>query len=150
MFKRILLVVFLFIGISGSAQNVALDSLNIDQYFNQELSDSLRTLYNNKLHHMNAYIKVDSLNASAFLERGICYTLLGMHAKSIFDYNKAIDLDSTLSAAYFNRGLAKGNYLYSLDACTDIKKSFELGVENAQMVLLQQCRRYHQVLGLKK
>lgn len=151
MVRNFLFKIFFLFNLTLFAQsNSIVDSVavNLEQFYN-DLSDSLRLVYNKKLNHMNAYIKLDSVNPEAFLERGICYTLLGMHSKSIEDYTAALELDSTLSFAYFNRGLAKGKFMYSYDACYDMKRSFDLGVEDAWLVLIQECRRYYKLLGLE-
>ena len=121
----------------------------VEKYYNTELSDSLRAFYEVKLAHMNKYIAQDSLNAKAYLQRGIYYTCLGLHPESIMDYTKCLELDSAESVAYYNRGLAKGRFLYSLDACRDLKSAFDLGVEDALDVLVVNCRRYHKILGLE-
>lgn len=151
MVRNFLFKIFILFNFTLFAQsNSIVDSVAVDlEKFYNDLPDSLRFEYTNKLNHMNAYIKMDSLNPEAFLERGICYTLLGMHAKSIEDYTSAIGLDSTLSFAYFNRGLARGKFMYSYDACLDMKKSYDLGVNDAGLVLIQECRRYHKSLGLQ-
>lgn len=151
MVSRLLLLLLFISGLSfGQTTSVDSSKQELEKYFNKNLSDSLRNVYKARLEHMNNYIRKDSTSSKAFLERGICYTLLGLHAESIHDYSEAINLDSTSSIAFFNRGLAKGRFMYSLDACKDLYKSYELGVDDAMEVVVIQCSRYHKMLGVSK
>lgn len=124
--------------------------VKLEQYFNTSISDSLRNVYKAKIDHISKYLIKDSLNPQAFLERGMCFTILGLHNKSIIDYNKTIQLDSTNGVAYFNRGLAKARFIYSIEACRDLKLAYDYGVDNAQVILIQQCSRFLQKLNKKK
>ena len=144
--RLIVIILCFYIPVIGQVDSI---KFQVEKYYNTELSDSLRAMYEAKLEHMNKYIAQDSLNAKAYLQRGIYYTCLGLHPESITDYSKCLELDSTESIAYYNRGLAKGRFLYSLDACKDLKSAFDLGVEDALDVLVVHCRRYHKILGLK-
>jgi len=123
----------------------AIDSahVKIEKYFNTGISDSLRLHYKAQIIHMNKYIAGDSLNPKAFLQRGIYYGQLGFQVEAISDYDQSIALDSNGSVAYFNRGLAKARFRYSYDACYDLKKAHNLGIDAAEDIYKSCCGLYH-------
>lgn len=133
------------------AQETTVDSAQakIEKYYNTGISDSLRNYYKAQIEHMNKYILKDSLNSKAFLQRGIYYGQLGFQVKAIADYDKSLKLDSNESIAYFNRGLAKARFIYSYDACYDIKKAHSLGIDAAENIYKSYCRMYHSQIEKK-
>ncbi len=127
-----------------SAQKTVVDSakIKIEKFYNRLLSDSLRNRLKAQIVHMNKYIAQDSINSKAFLQRGIYYSQLGLQVEAISDYDRALALDSTESVAYFNRGLAKARFIYSYEACYDLKKAHQLGIEKAENIYKTYCKLY--------
>ncbi|MFL2582521.1 MAG: hypothetical protein ACJ0QJ_05120 [Flavobacteriales bacterium] len=148
--RLILLFIFILLTTVSFAQkkaviDSAIDSVDvkIEKYYNTGISDSLRNHLKAQIKYMNKYISKDSLNSKAFLQRGIYYSQLGFQVKAIADYDKSLKLDSNESVAYFNRGLAKARFRYSYDACYDIKKAHNLGIEAAEDIYQAYCKMYH-------
>lgn len=127
-----------------SAQKTVVDSakIKIEKFYNRLLSDSLRNRLKAQIVHMNKYIAQDSINSKAFLQRGIYYSQLGLQVEAISDYDRALVLDSNESVAYYNRGLAKARFIYSYEACYDLKKSHQLGIEQAENIYKTYCKLY--------
>ncbi|MAS51721.1 MAG: hypothetical protein CMD20_00815 [Flavobacteriales bacterium] len=148
--RLILLFIFILLTtVSFAQKKAAIDSaidsvdVKIEKYYNTGISDSLRDHLKTQIKHMNKYISKDSLNSKAFLQRGIYYSQLGFQVKAIADYDKSLKLDSNEPVAYFNRGLAKARFRYSYDACYDIKKAHNLGIEAAENIYQAYCKMYH-------
>lgn len=127
-----------------SAQKTVVDSakIKIEKFYNRLLSDSLRNRLKAQIVHMNKYIAQDSINSKAFLQRGIYYSQLGLQVEAISDYDRSLALDSNESVAYFNRGLAKARFIYSYEACYDLKKAHQLGIEQAENIYKTYCKLY--------
>jgi tetratricopeptide (TPR) repeat protein len=71
--------------------------------------------------------------------RGIDMAILGDFHIAIQNYNNAISLDSNYKQAFYNRGFAH-HYLKEYDqACEDIQKSYELGLNQAEVYLNKFC-----------
>ena len=148
--RLFLFVIFMFlVGDSYAQKKAVIDSaidsvdVKIEKYYNTGISDSLRNHLKAQIEHINKYITKDSSNPKAFLQRGIYYSQLGFQVKAIADYDKSLQLDSNESVAYFNRGLAKARFRYSYDACYDIKKAHNLGIDAAENIYKSYCKLYH-------
>lgn len=57
----------------------------------------------------------------------------------ILDCTKAIELDPSEGEFYYSRGLAKFDLNLNESACLDLKKSEELGYEDATVILKEKC-----------
>ena len=148
--RLFLFITFMLLFVDSYAQkrvviDSAIDSVDtkIEKYYNTGISDSLRNHLKAQIEHINKYITKDSSNPKAFLQRGIYYSQLGFQVKAIADYDKSLQLDSNESVAYFNRGLAKARFRYSYDACYDIKKAHNLGIDAAENIYKSYCKLYH-------
>lgn len=142
--KIILASLMICFSIQLNAQTTAVDSAEskIEKYYNTGISDSARADYKAKIAHMDKYIAMDSLNPEAFLQRGIYYSFLGISVKAISDYDEALALNDAQPVAYFNRAIAKARFRYTYEACYDFKKSYLLGVEQAQKIYDVNCKLY--------
>ena len=62
--------------------------------------------------------------------------------KCIKDYNRALLIDENQPIIYYNRALSKARFFYTFDACKDLKKSSDLGLQQAGMIMSQKCGRH--------
>ncbi|GAB4293280.1 MAG: hypothetical protein Kow0068_18410 [Marinilabiliales bacterium] len=131
----------------GALHNSNGQDFDLEKTFNPSLSDSQRTAIKTKIENYNQQIIDDSINAILYLNRGVEYSKLGLYPKAINDYNLCIKYDSLIPEAFYNRGLAKARFRYTKDACKDIKKAYELGLETAKQTYLKNCGLYFKDLG---
>ena len=67
---------------------------------------------------------------------------MGLHVQAIKDYNKALTIDDSQPIIYYNLALSKARFFYTLDACKDLKKSSDLGLKQAGVIMIQKCGRH--------
>ncbi|MFM7024264.1 MAG: tetratricopeptide repeat protein [Flavobacteriales bacterium] len=123
-------------------------SMSVDKYFNTELSEVERKKREAAIAFFDNQIKEDSTDLSAYMNRGAYYAELGLHVQAIKDYNKALSIEPNQAIVYYNRALSKARFMYTLDACKDLKKAGELGLEQSTRLMVQKCGRYTVELGL--
>jgi len=115
---------------------------SVDKYFNTEISEAERQKRQAAINFFNEQIKADSTNLSAYMNRGAYYAELGLHVQAIKDYNKALTIEPHQAIVYYNRALSKARFMYTLDACKDLKKAGELGFAQATSLMDARCGRY--------
>ena len=62
------------------------------------------------------------------------------YSGAIADYTKAIALDPENSYSFYSRGFANDNLGYSNEACSDWRKSAELGDSDAAKLVIDNCK----------
>ncbi len=117
-------------------------NMSVEKYFNTEISEVERQKREAAINFFNDQIKADSTNLSAYMNRGAYYAELGLHVQAIKDYNKALTIEPNQSIVYYNRALSKARFMYTLDACKDLKKAGELGFGQATTLMNSRCGRY--------
>ncbi len=115
---------------------------NVDKYFNTEISETERLKRQAAIQFFDNQIKADSTNLSAYMNRGAYYAERGLHVQAIKDYNKALTIEPNQPIVYYNRALSKARFMYTLDACKDLKKAGEMGFEPATSLMKARCGRY--------
>lgn len=117
-------------------------NMPVDKYFNTDISEAERQKRQAAIVFFDNQIKADSTNLSAYMNRGAYYAELGLHVQAIKDYNKALTIEPNQAIIYYNRALSKARFMYTLDACKDLKKAGELGFEQASDLMKSKCGRY--------
>ncbi|MCX6180598.1 MAG: hypothetical protein NT150_01545 [Bacteroidetes bacterium] len=117
-------------------------NMSMDKYFNTDLSDLERQKRQAAITFFDNQIKADSTNLSAYMNRGAYYAELGLHVQAIKDFNKALTIEANQPIVYYNRAISKARFMYTLDACKDLKKAGELGYEPALTLMTLRCGRY--------
>lgn len=123
------------------------EEFDIDKYFNPNISDEERALHKKNIQQFTDRIKANPNDVSAYVNRGAYYSYLGLYPQAIKDYDKAIELYPGIPEVWYNRGLAKARFVYTLDACQDLKKAQDLGLAQAKGVIIQNCGRYRAQLA---
>lgn len=115
---------------------------NVDDLFNLDLSEAERAQAKAIIEVFTEQIKDDTTDISAYINRGSYWATLGLHVQAIKDYNKALEIDENQPIIYYNRALSKARFFYTYDACLDLKKSRDLGLQQAGNLLDQKCGRH--------
>ena len=118
------------------------ESFDIDKYFNPNISDEERAIHKKNIQQFSDRIASKPSDVSAYVNRGAYFSYLGLYVQAIKDYDKAIELYPGIPEVWYNRGLAKARFVYTLDACKDLKKAQDLGLAQAKGVIIQNCGRY--------
>jgi tetratricopeptide (TPR) repeat protein len=116
-------------------------------YFNRNLTNNERIQLKNQIHNLSIKIRNNPKQAKLYLNRGVVYSKLGYHSDAIQDYNRALKLDSLIPEAYFNRGISRARFRFTQASCSDIKKAYTLGLQQAKTVYNKQCKMFENKLG---
>lgn len=84
-------------------------------------------------------IRLDEQFIKAFLNRGNVMVKLGKAASAVEDYTVAILLDPAYHNAYFNRAVAYGMLKRKAEACADLKKAAEGGMDIPEKMKTDLC-----------
>lgn len=152
--KNLIFILFILIVKLISAQSTT-DSTMVDEpkfdlekYFNPNLTEEERKFYKDAIYTYSQQLHANPNDADALVNRGAAYAELGLYPYAIGDYNRSLKIDSTLSVAYYNRGLAKARFSYNKNACLDIKKAIEYGLDLAEPLFNEKCMRYVNEIGM--
>jgi tetratricopeptide (TPR) repeat protein len=74
------------------------------------------------------------------LNRGRIYINLKQYEKSLKDLNTAVDLNPENAVAYYYRGTVKFLTDNKIEACLDWEKAKELGNQDVQDLIIQNCK----------
>jgi tetratricopeptide (TPR) repeat protein len=85
-------------------------------------------------------VTLDGSFKLAYYNRGNAYFSLGQYEKAIEDCDKAIALDAYYAEAYGVRGYANAKISKTAAACSDLRKSFDLGVTKSGELLKSYCK----------
>lgn len=167
--KILLIIIFAVCGTAASAQKTyktkprkmgkGVDGVNIDtakskkkintsidydvtDLFNLNLTESERAQAKAIIEVFSEQIKQDSTDISAYINRGSYWATLGLHVQAIKDYNRALLIDDNQPIIYYNLALSKARFFYTFDACKDLKKSSDLGLKQAGVIISQKCGRH--------
>lgn len=110
---------------------------NSKMYYNMAYAQAQLGRYEDAEMNFTYSIQHNRNYLSAYLNRGNTYMMLKEYEKAIEDYDFVISNDAKHVNAYFNRGQAK--LIINLDPCPDWQKAFELGSEDAKMMLDKYC-----------
>ena len=110
--------------------------------FNLNLTESERAQAKAIIEVFSEQIKQDSTDISAYINRGSYWATLGLHVQAIKDYNRALLIDDNQPIIYYNLALSKARFFYTFDACKDLKKSSDLGLKQAGVIMTQKCGRH--------
>ena len=55
---------------------------------------------------------------------------------------RAIEINDQQPIVYYNRALSKARFFYTYDACLDLKKARDLGLQQANTLMMQQCGKH--------
>ena len=115
---------------------------DVSDLFNLELSEAERAQAKAIIEVFTEQIQEDTNDISAYINRGSYWATLGLHVQAIKDYDRALAIDDQQPIIYYNRALSKARFFYTYDACLDLKKSRDLGLMQANRLMMQQCTRY--------
>lgn len=115
---------------------------DVTDLFNLDLTESEREQAKAIIEVFTEQIKSDTSDISAYINRGSYWATLGLHVQAIKDYNLALKIDENQPIIYFNRALSKARFFYTYDACLDLKKARDLGLQQAGTILSQKCGRH--------
>ena len=123
----------------GEAQSSDKDEFYVEKYFNLNLSEGERFMYESTIKECSKKIAENESDYTTYFERGLAYASLGIYVNAIKDYSQAITLNPSFGEAYYNRALAKGRFGYNKESCNDLKKAIEFGVEEAKALCDTYC-----------
>ena len=126
---------------STKVRNTEVD-YDVTDLFNLDLSESERAQAKAIIEVFSEQIDEDSSNIGAYINRGSYWATLGLHVQAIKDYDKAIEINDQQPIIYYNRALSKARFFYTYDACLDLKKSSDLGLQQANALMMQQCGKH--------
>jgi tetratricopeptide (TPR) repeat protein len=86
--------------------------------------------YNDAITDLNTSLRLKP-NKNAYTWRGMAWWFTRQYERSIDDYTKALAFDPQNADLYLYRGLSYNSAGKKAEACTDLKKSHELGCANA-------------------
>lgn len=128
---------------SNTSQNIDTSvDYDVSDLFNLDLSEAERAQAKAIIEVFTDQIKQDTSNISAYINRGSYWATLGLHVQAIKDYDAALEIDSNQPIIYYNRALSKARFFYTYDACLDLKKARDLGLQQANTLMMQQCGRH--------
>ena len=115
---------------------------DVSELFNLDLSESERAQAKAIIEVFTQQITDDTTDIGAFINRGSYWATLGLHVQAIKDYDKALEIDDQQPIIYYNRALSKARFFYTYDACLDLKYARDLGLQQANTLMMQQCGRH--------
>lgn len=115
---------------------------DVSDLFNLDLSESERAQAKAIIEVFSEQIDEDSSNLGAYINRGSYWATLGLHVQAIKDYDKAISISNQQPIIYYNRALSKARFFYTFDACLDLKQARDLGLQQANTLMVQQCGKH--------
>lgn len=115
---------------------------DVSDLFNLSLSESERAQAKAIIEVFSEQINEDSSNIGAYVNRGSYWATLGLHVQAIKDYDRAIEINDQQPIVYYNRALSKARFFYTYDACLDLKKARDLGLQQANTLMMQQCGKH--------
>jgi len=115
---------------------------DVSDLFNLDLSESERAQAKAIIEVFSQQIEEDTSDIGAYINRGSYWATLGLHVQAIKDYDRALDIDDQQPIIYYNRALSKARFFYTFDACLDLKKARDLGLQQANTLMMQQCGRH--------
>ncbi len=124
------------------AEKTATEEYDIEKYFNPNMTDEERALHKQNIQQFTERIEANPSDVAAYVNRGAYYSYLGLYVQAIKDYDKAVEIYPNIPEVYYNRALAKARFVYTLDACMDLKKANELGLPQAKALIDQNCKRH--------
>ena len=102
-------------------------------YFGRGFSKFQLGEYEEAKEDFDQAIRTYSNDAEVYFWRAYTkYKLRYAPSSEIADYSRAILLDSNYAEAYFNRGHARINNRQIRSGCSDLRKAYELGYEEAE------------------
>jgi tetratricopeptide (TPR) repeat protein len=115
---------------------------DVSDLFTLDLTEAERAQAKAIIEIFSQQIQEDTSNISAYINRGSYWATLGLHVQAIKDYDKALLISDDQPIIYYNRALSKARFFYTYDACLDLKKSRDLGLMQANTLMMQQCGRH--------
>jgi len=115
---------------------------DVSDLFSLDLTEAERAQAKAIIEIFSQQIQEDTSNISAYINRGSYWATLGLHVQAIKDYDRALLISDDQPIIYYNRALSKARFFYTYDACLDLKKSRDLGLMQANTLMMQQCGRH--------
>lgn len=111
----------------------------VSQFINQGNARLLAKDYKGAIDKFSMAISLAPANPDAYVFRGQAKVLLLQYKDALADFNKAIDLQPSFAEAYDLRGIARAELGDKVGACEDWEKSYELGFNEAFMLVKEFC-----------
>lgn len=123
---------------SALSQNPS-SSLKIQILLNKASAYFKLEQYSEALKDYNLVIELDPRNFNAYNFRGLVNFRLGYYIDAVTDYTTAIDLDPTSPLPYYNRGMSLLKLNETQKACSDFRKSCQMGNMNSCKMVVAEC-----------
>ena len=111
----------------------------VSQFINQGNARLLAKDYKGAIEKFTMAITLAPGNPDAYVFRGQAKVLQLQYKDALMDFNKAIDLEPNFAEAYDLRGIARAELGDKVGACEDWEKSYELGFNEAFMLVKEFC-----------
>ena len=97
--------------------------------------------YQDAIRDYSKCISLDNNNVEAYYGRGVLlYEEYRMYQQCINGMDEIISRNNNIGELYFLRGIAKTALYGDTTGCPDLKRAYELGVHEAQEVMLRYCK----------
>ncbi len=117
-----------------------LDDHNPENWLNRGLAKEKLGDFAGAYRDFSQTINLKPDHDKAYLSRANVLIRLDKYEEAIQNYDIALFYYPSYGLAYFNRGIAKHNYRGSPEACPDLQKALELGIQNAAPIIKKICR----------
>ena len=115
-------------------------SLDSIQYYLRKGNLKMNLLkYEEALVFFNKVIKIDPENGQAYADRGMAEYHLKDFKSALEDFNSALRINPDYGEVYDLRGIVKNELGDKVGACEDWNKSYELGYNNAFILIDEFC-----------
>lgn len=111
----------------------------VTQFINQGNSRYQAKDYKGAEEKFSSAINLAPGDPDAYLFRGQARIMLLKYKDALSDFNKAIDIEPAFAEAYDLRGIARAELGDKIGACEDWVKSYELGFNEAFMLIKEFC-----------
>ena len=114
--------------------SISIDSTIDDYYLYRGYINRLLKQYADAIKDLTVSLKIKP-RQQAYANRGLAWSFLNEHQKAIEDYTKSIAINSQDGEVYYYRGVSYKALGKRAEACTDLKKSSEMGYSQADAEL---------------
>lgn len=104
----------------------------LQAYLDRGLTRKMLGDFGGALADINLVIEMEGATPELLKTRGNIYLIYGLYNKALLDFTQAIQQDETLAEAWFNRGIAHLLNGDPVSACSDLRKSADLGYAKAR------------------
>lgn len=119
---------------------ISLDSKDPEKWYNLGLIEEKKGLLTPAYKSFSKALDLGGSKGIMYRNRANILFKMRDYKTAEAEYTLSITYDNTDPSSYFNRGLARKNQGKDAEACSDIKKALELGMESARSYLSKICK----------